>query len=71
MEENIQENSEQISFEEALKKLQDVITRLEDDSIALEESVKLYEEGVKLSAFCTDILSKAELKIEQVNENSK
>lgn len=60
--------SERPSFEEALKKLEQIVSQLEDDSITLEESVNLYEEGVKLSKFCSEILDDAELRIEQVNE---
>lgn len=59
---------ERLSFEEALKKLESIVEQLEDEDITLEDSVKLYEEGVKMSKFCTEILEKAELRIEQVNE---
>jgi exodeoxyribonuclease VII small subunit len=59
---------ERLSFEEALIKLESIVEQLEDEDITLEDSVKLYEEGVKMSKFCTEILEKAELRIEQVNE---
>jgi exodeoxyribonuclease VII small subunit len=62
------DQAERPSFEEALKKLEQIVSKLEDESITLEESVNLYEEGVKLSQFCTEILDDAELRIEQVNE---
>ncbi|MFA5670311.1 MAG: exodeoxyribonuclease VII small subunit [Balneolaceae bacterium] len=60
--------TEQPSFEEALKELESIVSQLEDESITLEDSVALYERGVKLSAFCSEVLNKAELRIEQVNE---
>ena len=59
---------ERLSFEEALKKLESIVEQLENNEITLEDSVQLYEEGVKMSQFCTEILEKAELRIEQVNE---
>lgn len=59
---------ERLSFEEALKQLESIVSQLEQNDITLEDSVKLYEEGVKLSRFCTEILEDAELRIEQVNE---
>ena len=62
------DEKERPSFEEALKKLESIVSQLEDESITLEESVNLYEEGVKLSKFCSEILDNAELRIEQVNE---
>jgi len=62
------DKTERPSFEEALKKLENIVSQLEDESITLEESVNLYEDGVNLSKFCTEILDDAELRIEQVNE---
>lgn len=59
---------ERITFEEALKKLETIVSKLEDGSATLEESVTLYEEGMKLSKFCSGILDKAELRIEKVND---
>ncbi len=61
---------ERPSFEEALNKLEQIVSDLEDESITLEESVTLYEEGVKLSKFCAEILSDAELRIEEVNNDN-
>lgn len=62
------DQTERPSFEEALSKLELIVSKLENQSITLEESVNLYEEGVKLSQFCSEILNDAELRIEQVNE---
>lgn len=58
---------ERIPFEEALKKLEAIVSKLEEGTVSLEESVGLYEEGMKLSKHCSDILEKAELRIEKVN----
>lgn len=59
---------EPLTFEEALKQLENTVRQLEDEEITLEASVDLYEKGLKLSRFCTEFLEKAELRIEQVNE---
>tara|TARA_R110002124_G_scaffold208776_3_gene375106 strand:- start:15109 stop:15309 length:201 start_codon:yes stop_codon:yes gene_type:complete len=64
------DKTERPSFEEALKRLEQIVSQLEDESITLEDSVNLYEEGVKLSKFCSEILDDAELRIEQVNEEN-
>lgn len=61
---------ERITFEEALKKLESIVNKLEENSVTLEESVNLYEEGMKLSKYCSEILDKAEIRIEKVNEQS-
>ncbi len=60
-------SQERIPFEEALKKLETIVTQLQDGSVSLEESVKLYEEGIALSKYCSTILEEAELRIEKVN----
>jgi len=51
-------------FEDALKKLEKIVTRLEEGEISLEESLKLFEEGIKLSHFCNQKLDEAEKKVE-------
>lgn len=58
-----------LSFEEALKKLESIVSRLEDDSVSLEESIDLFEEGTRLSSYCSEILENAELRIQKVNED--
>ena len=51
-------------FENALKKLEDVVRRLEEGDLSLENSLKAFEEGVKHAAFCTSKLDEAEKKVE-------
>lgn len=59
---------ERPSFEDALKRLEDIVNQLEDESISLEKSIDLYEEGIKLSKICTDTLEEAELRIKKVSD---
>ncbi|HKJ46503.1 MAG TPA: exodeoxyribonuclease VII small subunit [Balneolales bacterium] len=59
----------ELKFEEALKRLEEVVEKLEDESVTLEKSIELFEEGTKLSKYCSEILEKAELRIENVNSN--
>jgi exodeoxyribonuclease VII small subunit len=56
------------SFEESLKRLQEISELLEGSDVPLEDSIKLYEEGIKLSKECYSALENAELKIEQLND---
>ncbi len=51
-------------FEDALNKLEKVVSKLEDGDIPLEESLKLFEEGIKLSRFCNQKLDEAEKRVE-------
>ena len=51
-------------FEEALKRLEQIVEGLEGGDLSLEESLKRYEEGVHLSKLCARRLEEAKKKIE-------
>ncbi|MDY6863252.1 MAG: exodeoxyribonuclease VII small subunit [Thermodesulfobacteriota bacterium] len=52
------------NFEEAFKKLEEVVGKLEGGDLSLEDSLKLFEEGIDLSRFCSKKLDEAEKKVE-------
>jgi exodeoxyribonuclease VII small subunit len=52
------------SFEESLKRLEEIVATLERGDLPLEESIQLFEEGTHLSAACRKHLDEAEGKIE-------
>ncbi len=56
--------AEKLSYEEALKKLEEIVGRLEDPELALEESLNLFQEGISLSRFLKEKLTEIEHKIE-------
>jgi exodeoxyribonuclease VII small subunit len=51
-------------FEDALGKLEKIVSKMEEGDIALEESLRLFEEGIRLSRFCNQKLDEAEKKVE-------
>jgi exodeoxyribonuclease VII small subunit len=51
-------------FEDALNKLEKIVSKLEDGEIPLEESLKLFEEGIRLSRLCNQKLEEAEKRVE-------
>lgn len=53
----------EISFEEAIKKLEEIVNSLENGDFPLEESLKLYEEGVKLVNICTTKINNVEKSV--------
>jgi exodeoxyribonuclease VII small subunit len=55
-----------LSFEEALSRLESIVSRLESGQAPLEESISLYEEGARLKALCEDRLKAAQLRVEQI-----
>ena len=58
---------EQMKYETAIKRLEEIVAALEKGGVTLDESVKLFEEGAALSAFCNKALKDAELKITQLS----
>lgn len=54
------------TFEEAMERLEEIVTTMEQGEIPLEESLKLFEEGTALVRRCTDVLDKAQLRVTQV-----
>lgn len=57
---------EQMSFEDAMKALEAVVTQLERGEVALEQSIALYERGAALKAHCARKLAEAEAKVEMI-----
>jgi exodeoxyribonuclease VII small subunit len=53
-------------FEDALKRLEEIIALLEEGNVLLDESLKLYEEGQGLIKFCRDKLNKVESKVKEL-----
>lgn len=54
---------EDLTFEEAMQKLEKIADELEKDNLDLDTSVKKFEEGMKLSQKCNKMLEEAEKKI--------
>ena len=69
---NVENNTERErpSFEQALKELEHIVQELEKEDVSLERSIELYQKGVELSKECSDLLEKAELKIQEVQSSS-
>lgn len=51
-------------FEEALARLEAIVSTLEAGNLPLEDSLKAFEEGVSLARFCAKQLEEAERRIE-------
>jgi len=62
-----QPNEQQLTFEQAVEQLEQIIDAIESGEVGLEQSLKQYEQGVKLLNHCRSILDRAEQKIEQLN----
>ena len=60
----------QIQFEEAFKRLDEIVTKLESGDLSLEESMTLFEEGITLTKTCKTRLEAAEQKIQLLLKDS-
>ena len=54
---------EEMNFEQALARLEEIVRALESGNVPLEDLIKLYDEGSKLVKNCTEKLNAAEEKV--------
>lgn len=52
------------SFEESMKRLEEIVAELEKGDLSLDVSLQRYEEGIRALRHCESILKKAEEKIQ-------
>ena len=60
--------NEEMSFEVAVSRLQEIVEKLEQGQTPLDDSLQLFEEGVKLSRYCHNKLDEIERKIEVLSK---
>ncbi len=58
-----------MKYEDAVKRLEEILLKLDDGSLPLDESIKLFEESTKLVVFCNDYLEKAKLKVTELSKS--
>ncbi|HLA27695.1 MAG TPA: exodeoxyribonuclease VII small subunit [Syntrophales bacterium] len=51
-------------FEDALKKLEEILRKMETGDLTLEESLRSFEEGIRLSRLCAEKLDEAERRVD-------
>lgn len=64
--EDAQQDVAALSFEDALKRLEAIVSRLETGDASLDESISLYAEGDRLRAQCEERLASAQARIEKI-----
>ena len=68
---NSPENLANLPFEEALKRLEAIVESMESSQMPLETLLARYQEGAALARLCQAKLNEADLKIQQLERNSK
>jgi len=64
------EESPNLPFEEALKRLEEIVDSMENDDLPLESLLAKYEQGTRLARHCQNRLAEAEMKIQQLERKS-
>lgn len=57
---------EDLSFEEAMQRLEEIVSSMEGERMSLEEMVRSYEEGVKLLRVCRQRIDTAKRRVELI-----
>ena len=63
---NTQKPVEELTYEQALAELEEIVTALEGEQNQLDDAIKLFERGQALATRCGILLEAAELKVKQV-----
>jgi exodeoxyribonuclease VII small subunit len=53
-----------VKFEQAMARLEIIVTELEKGDLPLDDSLRIFEEGIRLSKTCLKMLEEAERKVE-------
>ncbi|WP_101844244.1 exodeoxyribonuclease VII small subunit [Halobacillus sp. Marseille-P3879] len=67
-------NAEQneLSFEEAMNQLEELVEKLETGEVPLEKAIQYYQDGMKLSKICNEKLNTVEKQMQQIlNEHGE
>lgn len=59
-------NVSKLTFEQSMKRLEEIIDHLESGNVELENAINLYTEGIKLQDHCKTKLENAKFKIEKI-----
>ncbi len=60
----VKKKIDNLSYEEALSRLEEIVAQLENAEIPLEESLSAFQEGIALSRLCREKLAEIEYKVD-------
>ena len=58
---------DQLSYEQALAELEEIVAILEAEERPLDTALALFERGQALARYCAGLLDQAELKVKQIS----
>lgn len=62
----MQKAAKAVKFEEALKRLEEIVGKMERGDLPLDDALLAFEEGIGLAKFCESKLAEAEGKVEKL-----
>jgi len=65
------EETMELSFEEALQQLEEIVAQLEAGQLPLEQALEKFEAAMRLKGRCEELLARAEAKIEELTETGE
>ena len=65
------ENKKDMTFEQALNSLEEIVDQLNDGEMELEKAISAYEKGMKLKNICEAKLKNAQERIELIQAEKK
>lgn len=68
MAESKRDETEELTFEQSLSRLEAIVQQLEEGDAPLEQAIELFQEGMRLSKRCNRQLEAAEKRIEMLME---
>lgn len=66
-----EEDLSKMTYEKALKKLEEIVEKMENEEFSLDESLRHFEEGMKITRHCRKLLTEAEYKVEKILQNGE
>ena len=63
---NKKNDIKELTFEQALSELEEIVEKLEQGDIDLEDSIDIYERGTLLKTHCEEKLKSAKLKVDKI-----
>ena len=67
----MKENNKDMTFEQALNSLEEIVDQLNDGEMELEKAISAYEKGIKLKNICEAKLKNAQERIELIQTEKK
>ena len=64
-------DNKKMTFEEALKDLEEIVDNLNNDELELEKAISAYEKGMELKKICEQRLKEAKLRIENIKDEKE